>query len=215
MNVSLFEILGSAVLATSLVACGGGGNKISSDMAVSKGDAGMKGDMSGSGACTAYGAWATDQVGAQNQVAPQANIDFADFVFGYQAAGAGTIVDVLQYEYYKTTGSAAATAGPVTLGGSQTYGNCADCLAVYKGIDTAASTDTSTLFFATSGTLTVTKRDNTQPKGTVAASGSNLKFVEWDSAADAAKPNGACLTVASFNFTQEYDNTASDGGADM
>ena len=221
MKFTLSHMVGSAILATALVACGGGGKAGKSDMAVAKTDGGSKtdgggaGDMSGSASCTAYGAWATDQVGAyQQDGATTSMYDYSEGVFGYQA-GTGTLADVLEYDYFHVKGDPAPTTpATVTLGGSSTYITCTDCLQVFKDVDPNDSS-TGTLFFATEGTINVTARDRGPATGTVAVKGSNIKLVEWDAMADAEVAGGACLTVASFDFSAMFDNSAPDGGADM
>ncbi|MEO6952000.1 MAG: hypothetical protein ABI321_09320 [Polyangia bacterium] len=216
MNISLVKILGSAILATSLIACGGGGGKkASTDMAVKGGDAGVKPD-GGGGACTTYGAWATDQGGAYEGEGDLKGYDYEEGAYGYQA-GTGMLADVLEYDFYQVTGSPPATT-PTTLDLSKikSYKDCTDCLYVYKDVDPNDSAS-GTFFFADSGSISVTKRDHGTPTGTVAvASTTPTHFVEYDQMADAPKANGACLTVSAFTFSYDYDNTAdADGGSDM
>ncbi len=215
MTVSLSRILGSAVLSVALVACGGSGKKAntSTDMKASTGsDAGVKTD-GGAGACTAYGPWATDNVGAFSTNADTSTdagvsmYDYEEGVYAYQAAG--TLADILEYDYFHLTGSAAPTTpSTVTLGGSSTYSTCVDCLQIFKDVDPNDSSS-GRLFFADSGSLTITKRDHGALKGTVAASATGpIHFSEWDTNTDAAVVGGACLTLSSFSITENFDNTS-------
>ena len=56
------------------------------------------------------------------------------------------------------------------------------------------------LFLAQSGSVNLARADRNEDAGVFTASGTNLKFYEWDEANDAPVINPACLLLPTYNM---------------
>jgi len=132
---------------------------------------------------------------------------------------AGAHDDELLYRYYAQSGQPEPQVPhDYTIPTDETLGTCVDCVTALFDFDPADPDHTGTLYFATSGTVHVSRLDHGAPTGTVAASGTALRLVHWDydpaSHLDDADPDAKCVEIPSFSFSAMFDHTSSDAGTD-
>jgi hypothetical protein len=214
MNASTSLFLRALTLpALLLIGCGGSGGSTNHDLA------GSTGDMSAVTGCTTVATWPNDMLQVIGISAPVNGVDFLTAAYGTRPNTNAALVDQLGAEIWDPTAGPHFTAPQTfTFSSADKYNTCTGCLSLMIADDpTQDFGATGTFYFAQSGTMTVTKADRDATSGAFAATGSNIKLVQWsyyDSAAsDSAITGGTCYDIGSFSFSGTYSNSV-DGGTD-
>jgi hypothetical protein len=95
----------------------------------------------------------------------------------------------------------------VTFHDGDTYNDCDTCVIYGEGCD---DTGCNTYYFAQAGTTTITQADDVEAMGSMKASATKLKLVEWDFDNDVPVTNANCVEVSSASWDVSW--TATDGG---
>lgn len=123
---------------------------------------------------------------------------WVDYVESIRSTSSLNLIDVLYFAHAQPVD---AEPPVVPYVADLTFGSN-DFLGLVLGIDENDGSG-GTSFMATSGTVKVSAVDDTQPHGTVSVSGSDVELDEIDDSGQPV-PNGACLTLASFDLTGSY-----------
>ena len=195
------------------VGCGDDSSSGNMDLSASGDLAGVK-DMTAA-ACTTIASWPTDSLFADLTADPLTDYDFLNSMYADGAANSAGTFDSMRIELYHKIGTSNALPRTVMIPADGTYNTCDDCVLIDAEIDPMTFMS-NRLYFARSGSLTITKADHTLSGGTMTVSGSNVHLVEWRYDMNNDKPvaNGKCYDVTAFNFTKMYVG-ATDGGTDM
>ncbi|MBX7100939.1 MAG: hypothetical protein K1X89_24705 [Myxococcaceae bacterium] len=91
----------------------------------------------------------------------------------------------------------ATVPGPKTLAQTD-EATCDYCFYAYTGCDDQGQCEK--VFLAQSGSVYVARADQNEDAGVITASGTNMKFYEWDEGADAPVASPACLVLPTYSM---------------
>jgi hypothetical protein len=185
----------SAVL---IVGCGDSEPAMPADAAV-KVDAGAR-DLSSAVGCTKIDAW--PNVNPSGRFEPDYGMSGpSTIVVSHQADGSPwneLAIEAWHMGSYPTT---------VEFAASDNYRTCDTCPLFGEDCD---ETGCGTYYFAQAGSVTVERADSVVSMGTMKATATNLRLVEWDFQNDVSADDTHCIEIASAAFDVSW--TGIDGG---
>lgn len=120
-------------------------------------------------------------------------------------------VDVLRIEAwhgYAPGGGPITNGATLTLTTSETFQQCYLCVFFNEGCDPQNPASCARKYFGQGGTVTVDQIVRDPQQGVFKASGSTLKFVEWDFTNDKPAPNAKCVDLAAATWDVTWSTDA-------
>lgn len=115
-----------------------------------------------------------------------------DLVLGLHASSLDTPHAMLSLEVIGTDVPIPSTQ---SLSPDSSYNTCQVCMLMREG---CTDSECQTLYFAAGGSISIHSADRNEQAGRIAATGSELLFVEWDLDTNKPVPNASCVEIQDY-----------------